>query len=343
MMPAAERYRRRLGQALQGLVLGLVVLVLARRLAGSNLHEAIALIGHMGPKTALVIVPFALAMALDTLAQRSLLAALGQRIQLGTLYLVRLSAEAASMSLPAGAVLAETVTPLLLKQRANVPYAASIVANGAKRWLTIRAQAAYIVLSVALGISTLVKVSPALTGGTALPWMTLGVALVPLGASLIIGGALLGKQWSSKADRLFPSFRRHRVVVWLDALREATGTQWVATLLLFGGWLLESVETLVILRLLGAPVGFAEVIAFEAGLALVRSLAFFAPAGVGVQDLGYLAFLGALGLPGAAALGAAFVVVKRAKEAFYIVCGGGLYFALRRVDQSTPLTTEVLP
>jgi uncharacterized membrane protein YbhN (UPF0104 family) len=328
--------------SLQAIALGLAVFCLGKRLAGSDLRGAVHLIFQVGPSALLALIPFLLAMTLDTLAQRTLLRALGQSVSFGTLYGVRLAAEAASMSLPAGAVFAETVTPVLLKQR-GVPYAASVVTNAAKRWLTIRAQAGYIVFSVVVGFATLEKASPALLRSNALPWVTLGASLVPLVGSWMLGVALLGKDRWRRIVRSFPSLGAYQVGDWLGHLGSARAARWRATALLFGGWLLEAIDTLVILRLLGARVGFAEVIAFEAGLALVRSLAFFAPAGLGVQDLGYLAFLGALGFPGAAALGAAFVMMKRTKEAFFVIVGGGLFLALRRVERSSTLAAEALP
>jgi hypothetical protein len=99
----------------------------------------------------------------------------------------------------------------------------------------------------------------------------------------------------------------------------------------------------VILRVLGAPLGFRDVIAFEAGLALVRHLVFFLPAGLGVQDLGYVAFLGALGLPRAALFAAAFVVLKRVKEAVWVAIGYLLFFALRFAPRSASIATEPVP
>jgi hypothetical protein len=129
---------------------------------------------------------------------------------------------------------------------------------------------------------------------------------------------------------------------WIGDLRGRAGTRWGATLLLLGGWLLETIDTLVILRLLGAPLGFGNVLAFEAGLALVRSLAFFAPAGFGIQDIGYISFLNALALPGGAALGAAFVLMKRSKELFFIALGGLIFLVLRSVERRTTVATEAL-
>jgi hypothetical protein len=72
---------------------------------------------------------------------------------------------------------------------------------------------------------------------------------------------------------------------------------------------------------LGANLGFIDVVSFDAALSIVRSAAIFAPAGIGVQDVGYLAVLEAYGVTDASAIGPAFVVIKRTKEAFWIAIG----------------------
>jgi uncharacterized protein (TIRG00374 family) len=92
-------------------------------------------------------------------------------------------------------------------------------------------------------------------------------------------------------------------------------------LLFLGGWLLESLETWLILRLLGIELGFVEVASFEVLLSFLRNVLFVLPAGLGVQDLGYVTFLAALGVPDAVNAGAAFVVLKRTKELFWIGVG----------------------
>src|SRR5262249_2109053 len=98
---------------------------------------------------------------------------------------------------------------------------------------------------------------------------------------------------------------------------------WQATFLYVVAWLLESVETWSILALLGAQVPFLTVLAFEPALAFLRSAAFFTPAGLGPQDLGYLAFLG--GGPAAYA----FIAIKRLKELFWAAVGWALLLAAR--------------
>ena len=75
------------------------------------------------------------------------------------------------------------------------------------------------------------------------------------------------------------------------------------------------------IRLLGAGLSFRSVFSFEGVLALARGLAFFTPSGLGVQDLGYLAFLKGLGVQQAINVWGAFVLVKRGKEIFWIIIG----------------------
>jgi uncharacterized membrane protein YbhN (UPF0104 family) len=119
----------------------------------------------------------------------------------------------------------------------------------------------------------------------------------------------------------------------LRGARLATGT---ATLSFLGAWCLEALESALLLHLVGARVDLSSVFALEAGLSLVRSAVVLAPSGLGVVDLGYATVLQALGAdPGAAA---AFVLLKRGKEAVWVAAGYGL-LALLRAPQSSPSTS----
>ncbi len=57
---------------------------------------------------------------------------------------------------------------------------------------------------------------------------------------------------------------------------------------------------------------------------LLRSAAVPVPAGIGVQDLGYLLFLKALGVPDWKTAGTAFVVLKRGKDLVWVLAGFAL-------------------
>ena len=86
-------------------------------------------------------------------------------------------------------------------------------------------------------------------------------------------------------------------------------------------WFIRSVETWLFLWLVGADVPLVAAMVVETALILVRAAAVPVPAGLGVQDAGYVLCLRALGVPDATTLGAAFVVIKRGKDLFWIVVG----------------------
>ena len=79
-----------------------------------------------------------------------------------------------------------------------------------------------------------------------------------------------------------------------------------------GAWLSQVVETWLVLRLLGRPIGWAAALAMESLAASARGAAFVIPGGIGVQEGALVAVGAAFGVPAPAAL--ALAVVKRARE-----------------------------
>jgi hypothetical protein len=102
-----------------------------------------------------------------------------------------------------------------------------------------------------------------------------------------------------------------------------------ATLLLLAAWLVESLESFALLSVLGSRAAFAQVISVEGTVSLLRVLAFALPGRLGVQELGYLAAFGRLGLADAVSLTAAFALLKRAREALSIGVGYALLARLQ--------------
>ena len=92
-------------------------------------------------------------------------------------------------------------------------------------------------------------------------------------------------------------------------------------LLYLGAWLVRALETLLFLRLLGVQLPLASAMVMETALILLRSLAVPVPAGLGVQDVGYVLSLRALGVADATTVGTAFVVLKRGKDVVWILAG----------------------
>jgi glycosyltransferase 2 family protein len=305
-----------------------------RALRGTDFSHTRELLQAAGPAVFLAILPFAVAQAFDTAAWQAVFKRLGQSLPLHRLYPIRVALEAMTLSLPAGVVVAESVGPRLLKRSLDVPASTALAAAGARRWLTMRAHAVYVGLGALAGFVVLRErpdVAALLRVG---PLVVLASALLPLGASIALSTTLAG---GPRVARLYAILSRIPVPAlakWL-AMRKsafvatdegfaslARGRPLVLpTALLVVAWLCESVEAFVLFRLVGARLSFVEVLSFEAGLSVLRSAWFFAPAGLGVQDLGYLAALHAFGVPDASAVGAAFLVLKRGRELLWIALG----------------------
>jgi uncharacterized membrane protein YbhN (UPF0104 family) len=331
----------RLGPGIKLAVVAAVVLLLARSLGGADWSLVEASLRRVGPLAALILVPFPLGLLLEALAWRSLLARVDADVPLARLFRTRIATEALASVLPAGALVAEGVGPFLLVDAA--PLESTLAAGAAKRWLVLRAHGMFVLLATALGLPGLLARSGALPGGVALPAIAVACGLGLLVASVVIerSTARLGLAQRARAmvRRLQASTllgRLVRVDVESHAfervdgkLGELGGSWHLAPCgLLLAQWLVEAATTWLILRVLGVELAFVDALTIEAALGVVRNAVAFAPSGVGVQDLGYLAFLPAYGVPDAAAVGAAFLVLKRAKELVYIALGAATLAAL---------------
>jgi uncharacterized membrane protein YbhN (UPF0104 family) len=349
---------RAFAAAMKVAVGALCAAMLVRSLQASDLVHAAGVLRSVGPWAVVLVVPFAIAQALDAEAWRRVLATLGARVRLFDLYPVRVALEALTSSLPAGVIAAESVAPRFLEERHGVAPSLTVAAAGARRWLTMRAHAIY----VAIGALAAFFAGPRLART---PWthvaplVVLGSALLPLGASVAIS-TTLGTGTRAGAIRValcrlpVASLRR-----WLNRKRSAftladSGFAQLAreshalrapTALLVVSWLWESVEAFVFLRIAGARLSLVEVLSFEAGLSVLKSAWFFAPSGLGAQDLGYLGVLHLFGVRDASAVGAAFLTLKRGRELAWIALGyGWMAFRGRRErPDATSLADATVP
>jgi glycosyltransferase 2 family protein len=96
----------------------------------------------------------------------------------------------------------------------------------------------------------------------------------------------------------------------------------------FAAWLVGVVETLLILRLLGRPVGLGRAIAIETLALVLDCLLFFVPARMGTQEGGRVLIFLVLGLDPAAGLAAA--CVRRVRELVWAIPGLVLLGRLQR-------------
>lgn len=334
--PPARAKKSLLWVASKWALAAIAVGLLGRTLVNADLRRVLALVSGLGPKALLLCVPAMLVLVLETLAWRASLAPLGRPLRYRSLAQVRLATEGVLMSLPGGVVLAEWLMPLLLRDKCGLPIAEGAAATAARKWLVMRSHGIYIALSAVLGWGFLAARSRSMIGIEGLPVVVLVSALLPFGAAVAMELAMSRGAVATRTWGLLARLPSRRLSGWLEGqkhafeatdgqfsriVNEGRATSLAGTALFVGAWMMESVEAWAIARALGAPLGFTEVLAFEAGLSLVRSLVFVAPSGVGVQDMGYVAFFGSMGVPDAAAIGGAFVVVKRAREIVWILVG----------------------
>lgn len=298
---------------LAGLAL-LVALVVA-----SGVDDLAALLASAGWGL-LWLVPFhALPIALDALGWRALLAPVDPARRAGIVFLwwVASIREAINRLLPAGGVGGEVVGIRLALWR--LPNGAAVTATVvAEVLLTLVNTDLFIALGLAIALLLDGdRLALALLAGVAvtLPLPVLLYALLRHGALFgrieraVIG--LLGEQSRIAAlfgDAAVLDAELRRLMANHRALLAALGWQ-------FAGMVVGAFEVWLGLRLLGHPVSPWAAIALEASGQAVRHFAFFVPAGLGVQEAGFLLFGRLLGVPGEAAL--ALSLARRLRELGY--------------------------
>jgi len=351
--PLAARARRtRRWWVAARLAIGAAVLVAVVLAAGAvDLGRAARIVEGAGAWLALVPLPTLAAMALDAEAWRRILIALGQRRPWRALLALRLGVESVVLALPGGAVAGEAMKLTLLGRRLAVPLplgAASLTVT--KTLLTGAA-------SVYLGAAALTFALGRAGGGASDVAMVLAAVGAGLTASLAIGLRVVvrgGRQTALLVRGLgwLPVARLRR---WLlisverfRAMDAGAGRFFRAPLpvrarcfeMFLLEWLVEGLETFLILRCVAAPVTLGQALVLDGVGSLLRSLAFFVPAGLGFQDGAQVLLLRSFGFGDAPTTGAAFIFIKRTKELFWIVTGALILTVTRnrwrQPDESSP-------
>jgi glycosyltransferase 2 family protein len=272
----------------------------------------------------------------DALGWRRLLKSSGRPPSWARLLEIRTAAEGLGLSLPSGGVFAEGMAVYLLRKICGLPTGLAVASLAARRCFIFFSFGLALAASAVAGHSLLTATSPHVLGRAGLGWVVPAAAAFVLAAAFglraaLLGGDLAGRLFSGLGALPIAGLRRwlarradsfsavdHQVE---EALAGRPGEAALTTLCFLGIWLCEVCETFFILSLLDAGLSFRAVFSFEGLLTLARGLAFFTPSGLGVQDLGYLAFLKGLGVEQAINVWGAFVLVKRGKEIFWIIIG----------------------
>ncbi len=326
MSAAQQRRSSRTWLRIALLLVGAAAFALALR--NADLDRAVSLVGALGALALLALVPHAFAMLAHAAAWRQLLGVFGHRLSLGRVTADHLAAEAARMSLPAGPAFGESLAALLI-HRAGVPLGDAVGSLATKKLLVAFSNAAVCALALWLAHDAILAATPPFgLSAQGLWWILAATALGLLALSLALAALMKARPLAARLPRLtHPLTRQH-----LPALASPA-------LLLTAQWLLEVFETYLIATLLGVELSLQTVLAIEMVASSLRSAAFFLPSGLGVQDAGYVAMFAAFGVPEAATVGAAFIVLERLKDLAWMGAGY-LLLAQRRHDAFQPAEME---
>ncbi len=360
MLPPKRHWLTALRCAAAGAA-GLLLLRVLSQGDGAEVQALLARVGLAGG--VLLLLPQLVAISIESYAWKLTFHAAGARPRWRSLLRVRIATEALAQSLPAGVAFAESIKPALLARHAGLTVDQSVAGMAARKVLLLLSQCAYVVALAGLGFAALEAASMRVVGAPHLGVVTIGVGLTlglgGIAAALLLRQSTLSRGVLELLSRLPSTKLRARLAGHsaafhatdgaLSSLFRAPPRRFILPLAGFGAaWLVEALETWLILWLLGAPVGFATAGGIEVVLSLVRNIVFVVPAGLGVQDFGYAACFTGFGLPEGASLAAAFILLKRSKELFWIgvgyaTLGGDLGALLRRPAARERRVRRLLP
>lgn len=334
---------------------GLFILTLRK----ADLGRAFGLIGSLGFVLPLLLIPNVMMIAVETLGWRIAFARMGRTLPFVGLLKVRLAAEAFAMGLPSGALIGESLQPYLLKRRCGLPFEEGAVGVVARKFFVILSHGLFLALAVLVAYNPLQRASARTIGREGLPWLLLAasavLAVLATGLAALLVHGSVAQRSRSALERVGLSWLRP----WLERnalkFRDADArlarffsngpARLLAPLPFFlAVWLVKSLESALYLRLLHAPLPFPSVMAFETTLQLARAMIVLVPGGLGIQDFGYVLSLRALDVADAATVGAAFVLLKRGKEAFWMAVGFALLpSGSRRREPTAPVAPGGVP
>jgi uncharacterized membrane protein YbhN (UPF0104 family) len=260
----------------------------------NTISRAFATLGWSAP---LILLPFALVYLLDTVGWRLCFGrTLSKAISFGTLFRIRWAGESLNNVVPSAYLGGEAVKVYLLHKRGlPVVDGASSVAG---MFAVSGAATAVIAMLFWLQHRGMFSTLLALTGRLRLRIR----ALTSRAESL------------RQLDRQIFDFYRS------DRRRFLSSVTFYLL-----GWIADSLEILLVSRLLGMPLYWSQALAFEAFIGVAKALGVFAPAALGVQESGVIFLSYLFGFP--PALAVPYAIIRRARDLTFALIGGALLYA----------------
>jgi hypothetical protein len=255
---------------------------------------------------------------------------------------VHVGTESLLLTLPGGFAVADAVKIALLRRGSSVDALESLTSLVARRWMLGVSQVLYVVGSIVIGYSLLSGKASAVFPGIAESWNALPTLAV-VAVTFITGTFLLMNGGAARrvfrlVNCLSPRFLRdwfdrHRnsflkINASLRAIGNGRHYELIFVFLMFlSSWLTDTIESVLVARIIGLDIGFVPLLLTEAILSVVKLAGFFLPSGIIVKDLGYVALFNAVGVAFTGSQIAVFVAVKRLINIAWIVIGFAVLFA----------------
>jgi uncharacterized protein (TIRG00374 family) len=271
----------------------------------------------------LLLLPYGVVNWLESWSWKYILVQPPAKITVGRLFWLRLGGEALNQLTPTASLGGEPFKASRL-QADGVPLevasASVVILKG------------ILFLSLTLYIMTGVALAPVFLPEAATHMLLLCVAALGLAAAGIIFVVVQGREPCGNSFRFLarrgwvPHFLRDQEGFLGDLdtamsqfYRQYPARAVLAFSLFFLSWLLHSVEVYLIFWLLGHPISWGLAVCLDALAMLFTALGFFIPAAIGIQEGGNI--LLALGFKLGFDLGAAFSILRRIREAFWLCLG----------------------
>ncbi|BCS52916.1 flippase-like domain-containing protein [Geobacter sp. SVR] len=291
-----------------------------KKIGWSDLGHYVKSIGHYWP---LILVPYGVSNLLNAVSWKVLLVTEGERPSLWRLFMLRLAGESLNQLTPTASLGGEPFKAVRL-HALGTPWRDATVSLIIQKGLQLLSLVLYIFVCIALAPFMLASNGLHLWGlvlsGLFLAGLAVVFVLVQRSNPCTMLVRLLKKFGMS------PALIRDREtdLALLDAdlagyYREHPGRILASFAIFFLGWVLLAAEVFLIFDLMGHPVGWGEALCLD-GLAMIFSaMGFMIPASLGIQDGGNV--LLTLGFNLGAVLGGAFSIIRRLREAFWLLLG----------------------
>lgn len=264
-----------------------------------------------------------LPLALDALAIRVLFAAHARGASLGDVLLARWAGESANSLMPTGQIGGPILMARQLTQR-GMDMAQAGAAITVSTTLQVLAQIVFVLLGLAMLFEHTGEASQHALRASLL--IASVVLVLPLGPfylvqrrGLFARATRLANRFAGKRDWSAFVSRAEEIDAAVERTYASAGRTAASFALSLVGWVVGTGEVYLIVQLLGAPLGWPDALLLESLGQAIRGAAFAIPAGLGVQEGGYLLLGPLVGLPPDAVL--ALSLAKRAREVLLGVPG----------------------